>query len=83
MGKVAESVYPSDMPDVEKSLDASPSTAENLLSQIGLRKSSSNDANSSEITEKKSAKEKKDDIKNYFVSDESDHLCCIELNHRW
>lgn len=82
MKKVAESMYSSDKSDVEKSLDASSSTAKNLLSQIELRKSSSNDANSSEIVEKKSAKENKDDIKNYFVSDESDHLCCIELNHQ-
>ncbi len=82
MKKIAESVYSSDKSDVEKSLDASSSTAKNLLSQIELRKSSSNDANSSEIVEKKSAKENKDDIKNYFVSNESDHLCCIELNHQ-
>jgi len=81
MKKIAESMYSSDMSDVEKSLDASSSTAKNLFSQIELRKSSLNDANSSEITEKKSAKEKKDDIKNYFISDKSDHLCCIELTH--
>lgn len=81
-GKTAESVYSSKMPDFEKSLDAQTSTANNMLSKIEFKKSSSNDANSSEIVENKSEKEKKKRIKNYFASDQSEHLRWIELTHR-
>lgn len=80
--KAAELVYSSKMPDFEKLLNVQTSTANNMLSKIELKKSSLNDANSSEVAENKSEKEKKGRIKNYFASDQSKHLCWIELTHR-
>ena len=80
--KAAEPVYSLKMPNVEKSLDVQPPTADNMLSKVELKKPLLNNADSSEVAENKSKKKKKEGIKNYFISDESKYLCWIELIHQ-
>ena len=63
------------MTDVEKSLGAQPPTAGNMLSTVEPEKVLlSDDAGSSEVAEDESEKKKEGGVKDYFVSDESEHL---------
>lgn len=80
--KAAQSFYPPEMPDVEKSLGAQPPTVDNMPSQVEPKRLSSDDADSSEVAGDKPDKEKEGSIKDYFVSGESGHLCWIGLNHQ-
>lgn len=63
------------MPDVEKSLGAQSPTVDNIPSKVERKKPSSDDTDSSEVTEDKPEKEKEGGIKDYFVSRKSEHLC--------
>lgn len=64
------------MTDVEKSLGAQPPTADNMSSMVDPQKTlSSDDAGSSEVAEDKPEKKKEGGVKDYFVSDQSEHLC--------
>ena len=64
------------MTDVEKSLGAQPPTAGNMPSMVEPEKVLlSDDAGSSDVSEDKPEKKKEGGVKDYFVSDESGHLC--------
>jgi len=60
---------------LNQSFGARLATADNMPSKVESKKPSSDDADSSEVAEDKPEKEKEGGIKDYFVSDESEHLC--------
>ena len=68
-------MYPPKMTDVEKSLGPQPPTAGNMSSMVEPEKVLlSDDAGSSEVVKDKPEKKKEGGVKDYFVSDESEHL---------
>jgi len=70
------------MPSVEKSLGAQPPTADNMPNMVEPKKLSSDDADSSKVTEDKPEKEKEGGVKDYFVSGELEYLCWVGLISR-
>ena len=64
------------MADAEKSLGPQPPTAGNMSSMVEPEKVLlSDDSGSSEVAEDKPEKKKEGGVKDYFVSDEFEHLC--------
>ena len=59
----------------EKSRGAQPPTADNVSSKVEPEKPSVGDADSSEVANDKPEPEKAGGIKDYFVSNGSEHLC--------
>ena len=66
--RIAEPGYPSKIPDAEKSLGTQPPDVEYMPSKVEPKQPSSDYADSSEVAEDNSEKEKKGGIKDYFVS---------------
>ena len=76
----AEPVYIRRMPDFEKSLGVQPPAVDDMPNKVEPREPSPYDANSSEVAKDTAAeKESAGSMRDYFVSGEREHLCCIGL----
>ena len=67
------------MSDVEKSLGVQPTAVDNMPNKVELKESSSYDGNSTEKVEDTVEKESVGSMRDYFVSNEREYLCCIGL----